>query len=226
MKSQVRLVAGKSLLSLLLFCFTFSFIFSQQKPITHNPDSETGIALTSDTVVNIGYGTQNKRDVTGSITTITSDEFNKGNINNPMQLIQGRVAGLDISKPGGDPNGPFYLRLRGLTTINCNTQPLIVVDGITGVPLNNVDPNDIESFTVLKDAAAASIYGIRGSNGVILVTTKKRTTDKPVVNYNVYASAENVARNLPAMNLQNGGHSQMRWVWVLISGIALTGLSR
>lgn len=157
-------------------------------------------SLRRDNMVNIGYGTQKQREVIGSITLIKSDEFNKGNINNPVQLIQGKVAGLDISKPGSDPNGTYYLRLRGLNTINCNTQPLIVIDGMSDASFNNVDPNDIESITVLKDGFASAIYGTRASNGVILVTTKKGKTGTSVIEYHMYFSAEKVAKNEPAMN--------------------------
>jgi len=158
-------------------------------------DSLRGVNL-----VNIGYGTQKQREVSSSITTVWADEFNRGNINNPVQLIQGKVAGLDISKPGGDPNGTYYLRLRGLNTIGCNTQPLIVIDGMSDASFDNLDPNDIESITVLKDGSASAIYGTRGSNGVILVTTKKGKTGTFVIDYNVYASAEKVAKNEPAMD--------------------------
>jgi len=157
-------------------------------------------SLRRDNMVNIGYGTQKQSEVTSPIVTVKSDEFNKGNINNPLQLIQGKVAGLDISKPGSDPNGTYYLRLRGLNTINCNTQPLIVIDGMIDASFNNVDPNDIESITVLKDGSASAIYGTRASNGVILVITKKGKTGTFVIDYNVYASAERVAKNQPAMN--------------------------
>jgi TonB-linked SusC/RagA family outer membrane protein len=201
-KSLSQLIAGKRLSSFILFCFTFGILFSQQKTLIYNQDNETVIATPSDTIVNIGYGTQNRSDVTSSITTITSDEFNRGNINNPFQLIQGKVAGLDISKPGGDPNGTFYLRLRGLNTINCNTQPLIVIDGMIDASPGNVDPNDIETITVLKDGAASAIYGTRGSNGVIIVTTKKGKNGTAVIDYNVYASAEMVAKNEPAMTAE------------------------
>lgn len=157
-------------------------------------------SLRRDNMVNIGYGTQKQKEVTSSITTVKSDEFNKGNINNPVQLIQGKVAGLDISKPGSDPNGTYYLRLRGLNTINCNTQPLIVIDGMSDASFNNVDPNDIESITVLKDGSASAIYGTRASNGVILVTTKKGKTGASVIEYHMYISSEKVAKNEPAMN--------------------------
>jgi len=153
-------------------------------------------------IVNIGYWTQKQKEVTSSIATVQSEEFNKGNINNPLQLIQGKVAGLDISKPGSDPNGTYYLRLRGLNTIGCNTQPLIVIDGMSDASLENLDPNDIESITVLKDGSASAIYGTRASNGVILITTKRGKTGTFIIDYNVYATAEKVAKNEPVMNSQ------------------------
>ena len=124
------------------------------------------------TDVVVGYGTQKRREVTSSIASVKSDEFNKGNVDNPVQLIQGKVAGLSISKPGGDPNGAFDITW-GLSTIGANLGPLVVIDGVIGGSLDNVDPNDIESINVLKDGSAAAIYGTRGSSGVILVTTKK-----------------------------------------------------
>ncbi len=96
-------------------------------------------------VVVTGYGTQKKREVTSSITTVKAEQFNKGNISDVAQLLQGKVAGLSISRPGGDPNGGFSIRLRGLATLGANTQPLIVVDGQVGADINTVDPNDINS---------------------------------------------------------------------------------
>ena len=189
----------RSILSFYLIFFAFNLALAQQKPgasliVTENVDSLKGINS-----VNIGYGIQKQSEVTSAIATLKSDEFNRGNINTPVQLIQGKVAGLDISKPGGDPNGTYYLRLRGLNTISENAQPLIVVDGIVDASLDNVDPNDIESFSVIKDGSAA-IYGTRGSNGVILVTTKKGKQGTAVIDYNVYVTAEKVARNEPVMN--------------------------
>ncbi|TAL74496.1 MAG: SusC/RagA family TonB-linked outer membrane protein, partial [Bacteroidetes bacterium] len=190
----------RSILSILLILFMFSAAFTQQKHIASKITSEAVDSLQEVNIVNIGYGTQKQREVTSSIGTVRSNEFNKGNINSPVQLIQGKVAGLGISKPGGDPNGSYYLRLRGLNTINANTQPLVVIDGSTDASIDNVDPNDIESITVLKDGSAAAIFGTRGSNGVILVTTKKGIKGSNVIDYNVYTTAEMVARNSPAMS--------------------------
>lgn len=130
-------------------------------------------AQSLDEVMVVGYGTQRKKTITSAITNIDAEEFNKGNINNVAQLLQGKVAGLSISRAGGNPNGDFNIRLRGLSTLGSGTQPLVVVDGQVGADLNSIDPNDIKSIDVLKDASSAAIYGTRGSAGVIIVTTKK-----------------------------------------------------
>jgi len=151
-------------------------------------------------IVVIGYGTQKKRESTSSIANVKSDDFNKGNVTNPAQLIQGKVSGLAISKPGGDPNANYDIRLRGLSTIGANTGPLVVIDGVIGGSLSNVDPNDIESINVLKDGSAAAIYGTRGSSGVILVTTKRGSRGTTVIEYNAYVSADMVAKTVPVMD--------------------------
>ncbi|MGD0754147.1 MAG: SusC/RagA family TonB-linked outer membrane protein [Bacteroidales bacterium] len=182
-------------LTLFLLFLAFSLAFSQQKIVTDTIPSKSA----EDEIVNIGYGTQKKREITSSIASLNRDEFNKGNIQNPLQLIQGKVAGLSINKPGGDPNGTFEVRLRGLNTIFGNLSPLIIVDGVIDASLNNVDPEDIESIDVLKDASAAAIYGTRGSGGVILVSTRRGKPGKTVIEYNVYSSAEMVAKNNPSM---------------------------
>jgi len=150
-------------------------------------------------VVAVGYGTQKKKEITSSIAVVKSDEFNKGNVNSPVQLIQGKVSGLSISKAGGNPNSSFDIRLRGLSTIGANTGPLIVIDGVVGGSLDNVDPNDIESINVLKDGSAAAIYGTRGSSGVILVTTKQGKRNTSVIDYNGYVTVESIAKHTDVM---------------------------
>ena len=149
-------------------------------------------------VVVVGYGTQSKKEVTGSVVSIKSEDFNRGNVNSPSQLLQGKVAGLTITRPGGDPNGTFGIRLRGLSTIGAQTEPLVIIDGVPGGSLTNIDPQDIESIDVLKDGSAAAIYGTRGSSGVILVTTKKGKKGTSRVEYNAYASSESIA-NRPSV---------------------------
>jgi len=153
-------------------------------------------------IVVVGYGTQKKREVTSSIASVKSDEFNQGSVSSPVALIQGKVSGLSISRPGGNLNGNYNIRLRGLSTIGANTGPLVVVDGIIGGSLDNVDPNDIESINVLKDGSAAAIYGSRGSSGVILVQTKHGKKGTSVIDYNTYFSAEIIAKHTDVMNAE------------------------
>lgn len=185
----------------------FSFISYATQTITVGDRTVIDVVLESTVsalteVVVVGYGTQQRRETTSSIASVQSDEFNQGSVNNPVQLIQGKVSGLAISRPGGDPNGNFDIRLRGLSTIGANLGPLVVIDGIIGGSLSNVDPNDIESINVLKDGSAAAIYGTRGSSGVILVTTKKGKSGVAAVDYNVYGTMETVARNTDVMNAE------------------------
>ncbi|HEY0609884.1 MAG TPA: SusC/RagA family TonB-linked outer membrane protein, partial [Chitinophaga sp.] len=150
-------------------------------------------------VVVVGYGTQKKREVTSAVTSVKAEQFNKGNVSDVGQLLQGKVAGLSIAKPGGDPNKPFSIRLRGLSTLGANTQPLVVIDGQIGADLNTVDPNDIASIEVLKDGSAAAIYGTRGSQGVLIITTKQGARGTTRVAYNSQVSAESIYRDIPHM---------------------------
>ena len=152
-----------------------------------------------DEVVVVGYGTQRKKEITSAVASVKAEDFNKGNVNSPAQLLQGKVAGLSIASPGGNPNQGFAIRLRGLSTFGANTGPLIVIDGIIGADLNSVDPNDIESMDILKDGSAAAIYGSRGSSGVILITTKGGKSGQTSLEYNSYVSVENVARTPEVM---------------------------
>ena len=153
-----------------------------------------------ESVVVVGYGTLKQKEVTSAIATVKAEDFNKGNVNDPTQLLQGKVAGLSIVRPGGDPNGGFDIRLRGLSTISGNTQPLIIIDGVPGANLQTLDPNDIAQIDVLKDGSAAAIYGTRGSNGVILITTKRGTAGKTSVEYNGSVVTESVAKSVPTLN--------------------------
>ncbi|MCG8308905.1 MAG: SusC/RagA family TonB-linked outer membrane protein [Cytophagales bacterium] len=149
-------------------------------------------------IVVIGYGTQQKKEITSSIVSVQEEDFNRGNINDPNQLLQGKVAGLQIARPGGNPNQPFTVRIRGLNTIGANQEPLVVIDGILGGTLDAVDPNDIKSIEVLKDASAAAIYGTRGSAGVLIVTTKsgKGISGAAQLDYNGYASFETISNTI------------------------------
>ena len=169
-------------------------------------DSGKWSAAINDSITNvqIGYGKRSQRNLTGSIIELNADQFNQGNINDPLMLIQGKAAGLSIYQRGSNPNSSRSdqtIRIRGLTTFGSNLEPLIVIDGVIGASLRNVDPNDIASFQVLKDGAATAVYGIRASNGVILVTTKTGKRGKPIqTEYHTYFSVANTLRYWPSMN--------------------------
>lgn len=150
-----------------------------------------------DEVVVTGYGTQKKEEITSAIVSINSEDFNGGNINDPTQLLQGKVAGLNVARVGSNPNEGFTLRLRGLSTFGANAEPLIIIDGVTGGSLDSVDPSDIETVNVLKDAAAAAIYGTRGSSGVIIITTKTaKGGAKSGFEYRGYLSSEQISNRI------------------------------
>jgi iron complex outermembrane receptor protein len=152
---------------------------------------------TMDEVVVVAYGTRRKGDLTGAITSITPDDFQKGQIASSEQLLVGKVAGLQVTNGGGSAGGGSKIRIRGGASLNASNDPLIVIDGIpvesngiagSGNLLNSINPNDIESMSVLKDASATAIYGSRASNGVIIITTKKGTRGKVKFNINSQAS--------------------------------------
>ncbi|RZK47356.1 MAG: SusC/RagA family TonB-linked outer membrane protein [Pedobacter sp.] len=184
----------------------FSYVGYPIQEITLGNRSSLDVTLSAtagqlNEVVVIGYGTQKRKEVTSAVATVSSEQFNKGNISDVSQLLQGKVSGLSISRPGGNPNGGFTIRLRGLSTLGANTSPLVVVDGQIGADINTIDPNDIQSMDVLKDAASAAIYGTRGSSGVIIITTKKggRT---PIVNYNGSVTSEKPTKFTPHMSAE------------------------
>ena len=148
---------------------------------------EADETMLQETVV-IGYGVQRKSDLTGSVSNVSSKDFNQGVINSPEQLINGKVSGVQIVNGGGSPSAGSTIRIRGGASLNASNDPLIVLDGVpmevggsvsgSGNFLSLINPNDIESMTILKDASSTAIYGSRASNGVIIITTKKGTDSK------------------------------------------------
>ncbi len=184
----------------------FSFVGYTSQELSVGSQSTLNVSMESDVtalseVVVTGYGSQDKKEITGSVVSLNTKDFNKGNINDPTQLLQGKVAGLSIYNKGGDPNASAVIRLRGISTLGSNAQPLVVIDGVLGASLDNIDPNDIATINVLKDGSAAAIYGSRGSAGVILVTTKKGSkTGGLSVNYNGYVSAASIFKEVPVMS--------------------------
>lgn len=148
-----------------------------------------------DEVVVVGYGTQKRREITSSVAKVDQKSFNQGAVRSPMDLIQGKVAGLSITRTeGNNPNSGTAIQMRGVTSLTGNLSPLIVIDGIPGGNLDLLQQDDIASFEVLKDGSAAAIYGTRGNNGVILITTKKGKSGQSTFDYNTYFSKDVVAR--------------------------------
>jgi len=192
----------------------YSFIgYKSQEVVASN--TSVNIALEEDVigmeeVVVIGYGTVKKEDATGSISSISAKDFNPGAIASPQDLMVGKSAGIQITSTGGAPGAGSTIRIRGGSSLNASNDPLIVIDGVPidteGVagmqnPLNVVNPNDIESFSVLKDASATAIYGSRASNGVIIITTKKGAKGSGLkVNYSGNFSVSSAANLLDVMD--------------------------
>jgi len=162
-----------------------------------------------DEVVVIGYGTVKKSDMTGSVVAIKSDDINRGAVTSPSQALLGKVSGLNIVPATGEPGASAKIRIRGAASLNASNDPLIVIDGVPvtadggagmGDPLASVNPNDIESFSVLKDASATAIYGSRASNGVIIITTKKGSSGEIKVSYSGSVSAKQNIKTLDMMS--------------------------
>jgi len=178
----------------------FSSVGSITKEETVGNKKIINVTLISDQkqlndVVVIGYGTSSKKEVTTSITTVKAEDFNAGILTTPAELLQGKVAGLNVSK-SGDPNSTPQTVLRGPSTITGSTEPFYVIDGVPGASIDLLAPADIESIDVLKDASATAIYGNRASNGVIIVTTRHPKAGQNRLNYSSYVSTEAVSNQI------------------------------
>lgn len=192
----------------------FSFVGYRNSTITFTGQTNLEVKLGEDSnelkevVVQVGYGSVKKKDATGAVTVITSKDFNKGAIISTDQLLAGKAAGVRITTDGGAPDSAPNIRIRGGASISASNNPLIIIDGVplsdnnpagVGNPLSLINPNDVESFSILKDASATAIYGVRASNGVILITTKKGTSGKPQFNYSSNISFAQVGKKIDVM---------------------------
>ena len=191
-----------------------SYVGYKTQEITFSGQSSLDIALEEDAaqldeVVLIGYGSTTKKDATGSVDVVSSKDFNQGAIVSTDQLLNGKAAGVRITNNGGSPDAAPNIRIRGGSSLNAQNNPLIVIDGVpigndnpAGVsnPLTLVNPNDIESFSILKDASATAIYGSRASNGVIIITTKKGTSSGAQYNFSTDYSVSTLGDGLDMMN--------------------------
>jgi TonB-linked SusC/RagA family outer membrane protein len=153
-------------------------------------------------VVVVGYGTQKKGDITGSVSTIDSDQFKSRSVGQIGNLIQGQATGVQVLNSSGKPSQGLNLRIRGTSSISSGSEPLYVVDGVPTTDTRSVNPSDIESITVLKDASSAAIYGAQGANGVVLITTKKGTTSKPIFSFDTYTGVSQAWKTLKVLNAE------------------------
>ncbi len=184
---------------------TLEFSFIGMKLATESINSRAVINVVLDEevtavaeVVAIGYGTQTKREISGSVTNVSAKDFNKGVMSNAADLLQGKVAGLNITQSSGDVTSGPTIRLRGTSSLTGVSSPFVVIDGVPGGDLISVSPQDIESISILKDASSAAIYGSRSASGVILITTKKGSKTNTRVNYEGYVGIDEVT-NKPKM---------------------------
>ncbi len=205
----------------------FTYVNYESKEVAVNNRSEVSVSLAAKAdvlgeVVVVGYGTQKKTDLTGAIASLSEDDFNQGVSSSPDQLIKGKVSGVQVVQNSAEPGGGISISIRGASSINAGTGPLYVIDGlpidnspvVTGTgqnyvttptppnPLSSINPDDIASIQILKDASATAIYGSRGANGVILVTTKKGSKGKQSVNYSGYVGVQNISKYLDILNAQ------------------------
>lgn len=168
---------------------TFTVDDRQNYPLVLQVSEAT---MLNETVV-IGYGTTTKKEVTGSVTSLRSENFDKGAFTDPAGLLQGKVAGLSITNPnGGDPNASFEIILRGTNTLSAGQGPLVIIDGVVGADMSTINFQEVETIDVLKDGSAAAIYGTRGTNGVIIITTKRAKSGKTVVEFDSQVSVQTV----------------------------------
>ena len=195
----------------------FSYVGFSTQEISFNGESTLNIQMAEDAsaldeVILIGYGSVKKEDLTGSVEVVSTKEFNKGAIVTTDQLLQGKAAGVRITDSGGSPDSAPNIRIRGGSSLNADSSPLIVIDGVpigsqnpAGVsnPLSLVNPNDVESFSILKDASATAIYGSRASNGVIIITTKKGISGDPQYNFSSNTTISEAGSGLDMMGSED-----------------------
>jgi TonB-dependent starch-binding outer membrane protein SusC len=183
----------------------FSYVGMKPKEVAINGQNQIDVTLEDDVlgldeVIVVGYGSQQKKDVTGSVEVINSKKM-EGRPNTQFgDLIQGKAAGVELVSNSGKPSQGFNLRIRGTNSINASSEPLYVVDGVPTSDTRALNPSDIESISILKDASSAAIYGAQGANGVVLITTKKGKTERPVVSLDAYYGFSQVWNTLPVLN--------------------------
>jgi len=185
--------------------FSFVGYVTREEPIAGRSVVDVSLTPTvirGEEIVVIGYGTQRREDITSAVAKVTSEDFRLGQVKSALELVKGKIAGVNIGTPSGNPNAGVEINIRGVTTLSGDRAPLIVIDGVPGGSLSSIAPEDIESIDVLKDASAAAIYGTRGTNGVILITTKKERGTGTRVDYHGYASYQTILRKIEVFSAE------------------------
>lgn len=183
----------------------FSYLGFKTQEILVNGKSVINVQMQEDAsvldeVVLVGYGSQLKKDITGAVASIDGESFESRPNTQVGSLLQGQSAGVQVISGSGKPSDGFSVRIRGTNSINASSEPLYVVDGVPTNDTRSINPSDIDTITVLKDASSAAIYGAQGANGVVLITTKRGTTSKPKVNLDIYTGVAQVWNTLPVLN--------------------------
>lgn len=186
-----------------ILVFSYIGFITQEIPIQSN--SQINITMYAENmvlteVVSVGYGAQRRSDLTGSITSVKGSDINSLGTKRVDEALQGRAAGVLVLNTDGAPGGNTTIRIRGMNSVLGGNNALVVVDGLQGVDISKLNPNDIESIDILKDASATAIYGAQGANGVIIVTTKQGKKGKPVINYDGFYGRQNITNTLPVMS--------------------------
>lgn len=182
-----------------------TYIGYAAQEITIGNRTEINVSLQPDLntlneVIVVGYGEQKKSDLTGAISSVKGEDLAQLPTQKVGEALQGRAAGVMVLSPSGQPGGPTTIRIRGMNSINGSNQPLIVIDGLQGGDINSLNPNDVESMEILKDASATAIYGSQGANGVILITTKRGKKGAPTINYTYTIGFQQLRKKLDLMN--------------------------
>jgi TonB-linked SusC/RagA family outer membrane protein len=185
-----------------ILVFSYIGYATQELPV---PGATVNVQLKEDAtqlqeVVVVGYGTQQKKDITGAVGVIDGKKF-ENRVNNQVgSLIQGQTAGVQVTSNGGKPGGGFSVRVRGTSSLGASSDPIYVIDGIVTSDTRSLNPADIETISILKDASSAAIYGTQGANGVVLITTKRGTTEKPTLTYETYVGFQSVWKKQDVLN--------------------------
>lgn len=187
----------KSIVTLGILLSTTGFIFAQEKDTIQSKSNKT---KDIEEVVVIAYGTQKKGEVTGSVGRVSAESFKDRPIARVDQALTGQIAGVKTRSTTGKPGEPLEIRVRGTASITASNSPLYVIDGIVADDMGNISPDDVQSIEVLKDAASTAMYGSRGSNGIVIVTTKKGVSGKPSFTFSQYYGVQTIEKKLDIMS--------------------------